>query len=263
MQIKRLIIFILIFGLFGRFILGQNLVNNGSFEEFVKCPRSYTEKGEVFELPSWYSPSKSTPDYFNSCNNLDVGVPRNIMGYQLARDGNAYVGLMLLQNPESAQGNKNFVDYREYIQTKLRFPLEQDRAYIIRFYYSVAPYSKFALNGLGACISQNAITAKYEVIKSENILTTIELVPQSDTIAGHWNLFCDTIVAKGGEFFLTIGNFKAYNQESYWLLDISKLSRFQQSSAKANAYSYYYIDKVSLEPYIKPDEKLFKSDWLH
>ena len=69
---------------------GQNLVPNGSFEEYTSCPELISS---VF-LTGWTNLHTTSADYFNACNlNGVADVPLNQFGYQYASDGQAYVGL--------------------------------------------------------------------------------------------------------------------------------------------------------------------------
>lgn len=94
------------------FAQAQNLVPNGSFEEYTTCP---TNQGQVERCVGWTSNSAS-PDYFNRCNmNDSAGVPSNFGGYQDAFDGDGYMGCVTY-----LQGTPT---YRECIQHVLASPL--------------------------------------------------------------------------------------------------------------------------------------------
>jgi hypothetical protein len=72
----------------------QNLVPNGSFEQYYSCP---VFNGEADTCIGWHSfggiiGATGTPDYFNSCS-IVVGVPDNLCGRQMAYQGNGYMGL--------------------------------------------------------------------------------------------------------------------------------------------------------------------------
>lgn len=43
---------------------GQNLVQNGNFEQFDTCP---TFHSQLYRAQFWNSPTLATPDYFNTC----------------------------------------------------------------------------------------------------------------------------------------------------------------------------------------------------
>ncbi|MGB0918589.1 MAG: hypothetical protein ACPGU4_13430, partial [Flavobacteriales bacterium] len=94
----------------------ENLVLNGSFEQWSSCPGS----GESFTqaVDYWQSGhEQDSPDYFNQCSALPaLNVPDNWRGWQTPFDGDSYAGIWVfsLQHPERG---------REYIQTELSQPL--------------------------------------------------------------------------------------------------------------------------------------------
>ena len=58
----------------------QNLVPNGSFEAYTKCPGSYSRQAAEFNVPGWRSISTGSPDYFNTCSEGEAAVPYNWAG---------------------------------------------------------------------------------------------------------------------------------------------------------------------------------------
>lgn len=186
-----------------------------------------------------------TPDYFNSCTRVQVGVPQNFMGSCFAKDGWAYAGIILLLEPLADSTSKS-TDYREYVETKLQEPLQKGEKYCITFYYSVAPYSTYGVNRLGAYLSEKKIGNKLSTrildykpqIKTDSI--DIKTEKQS------WFMVTDTIEAKGNEQYLTIGNFYNDHHTQYRTLDTNGISKVQQSRIAQNKLAYYYIDLVSV-----------------
>lgn len=74
----------------------QNLVPNSGFETFTSCPIG---PGEITNVTGWSNPDTATADYFNQCNAgvfpfPSLSVPSNIMGYQQARSGSGYAGII-------------------------------------------------------------------------------------------------------------------------------------------------------------------------
>ena len=70
-------------------VQAQNLVPNPSFEEVVECPDSWNQ---VDRAVGWIR-YRGSPDYFNGCDLGGLaGVPENVVGYQHAATGQAYVG---------------------------------------------------------------------------------------------------------------------------------------------------------------------------
>jgi hypothetical protein len=118
----------------------QNLVPNNSFEEMTLCPGNFT-LNEMQTIKGWWQGSEGTPDYFNVCS-TKAGVPENMFGSQLAKEGNAYAGLVLYSI-------SNGTTYREYIQTKLTRPLAAGEMVCVEFYYSAAERCSYVVDGLG------------------------------------------------------------------------------------------------------------------
>ena len=94
--------------------VAQNLVPNGSFEQYDTCPQ-FTGYGEY--ATGWFDLHTNSADYFNSCNGgTVVGVPFNQFGYQQAADGEAYMGMAA-----SSPGGGPW--YRELVGIELSQPL--------------------------------------------------------------------------------------------------------------------------------------------
>ncbi|MBN2484832.1 MAG: hypothetical protein JXB34_02545 [Bacteroidales bacterium] len=221
----------------------QNLVPNHSFENFNECPAAYTPYGTKFRIPGWYSPNKGTPDYFNSCSRLSVGVPVNFMGSLWAYNGNAYIGILLLESPEKAKEGKPFNE-REHIQCKLIEPLIKDSVYQISIFYSAAPNSTYAINRLGIYLSTKKIRGKLIEKHIPDIFIDTACI---NTTTGQWEQLTGYVMAKGGEKYLTIGNFFNDYHTKYIELDLSGHRKSLQETIRINKYAYYYIDKVELK----------------
>lgn len=67
----------------------QNLVVNGSFDDYYTCP---DDVSQIDRVMGW-SAIIGSPDYFNACSDTLVSdVPVNGRGFQQAYDGDGYVG---------------------------------------------------------------------------------------------------------------------------------------------------------------------------
>lgn len=223
----------------------QNLVPNPSFEICKKCPNDYNIKYRKELIPGWYMATGGTPDYFNSCTRVQVGVPQNFMGSCFAKDGQAYIGLILLLEPPIDTTSKA-TDYREYIESKLNEPLAKDQWYRVAFYFSVAPNSTYGINRLGVYFSEkkigNRISTRILNFKPQvSIDSTLILTEKQN-----WFAFIDTFKAKGNESYMTIGNFYNDKKTNYKTLDVFGISKVQQTRIAANKIAYYYIDLVSV-----------------
>lgn len=208
----------------------QNLVKNPSFESKYKCPEDYGTLN--MDAKYWKIPSLGTTDYFSRCSE-ELPVENNYIGSQLPFDGDSYAG-MYMYAPQ---------DYREYITAELETTLEKDKLYKVSFMVNLADKVEFAVNTFEVLLSKVAFevsTSKYidlvylpkvADINHKQITTTTFFNNTED-----WTEISTTIIAKGNERFLTIGNFKS--NES------TKVEVVKKTSKKS---SYYFIDMVSVE----------------
>lgn len=221
-----------------------NLVYNGDFELYNNCPTQLSTPGDmqIEYCKGWYAPTQGTSDYFNACNSSlpppnFTSVPNNVVGYQPAQSGQAYVGLIPIAN---FPGSGDF--WFEYLQGKLIHPLEKTRTYFLSFYISVSNYANneyFLKNHyFGAFFSEDSINridwkpfSQYlpQVYYNENIYI-------SDTT--NWIYVSGEFTANGGEKYITIGMFK----------DSTNLDTICSNPpyCSGDFSTYYYIDNVQL-----------------
>ena len=220
-----------------------NLVFNPSFEDYRRCPERVDALGVMTAVDAWWQPTAGSSDYFNACGGRECQVPRNKMGYQTARTGEAYCGIYCSQE-----------HYREYLQTELRSPLVAGQRYSVGFWVSLADKSPYAVATLGAFLTgeriadttwdvlmdrERADVGQYEV---QSIATyyTPQVVRSFDSVlfeSKAWVQVQGEFIASGGERFLTIGNFASFNR--------SNVSQVEGGNAILPG-AYYYIDDVSV-----------------
>jgi len=136
-------------------------------------------------------------------------------------------------------------DLREYVQSKLLNPLKLSSKYYLSFQISFADNSEFASDGIGALLSVDSVNnGDYQIIDSLPQIKVPDGVAITDKI--NWTLVDGCFTAKGGESFLTIGNFKYDNQLTL------------QSLGGGSTVGGYYIDDVQLH-----EIPAFKSDSNH
>ena len=224
-----------------KIVLAQNLVPNGSFENYTNCPNSIDQ---IYYASSWFQPNKfpggfsvnqsSSSDFYNSCSNLtsNVSVPNNFIGFQNANTGNGYIGLQYYSTYISGNG------FREYAEVKLSQALLHDKKYNLKYYVSMANSSRFSITKFDAHFSIDSLldSASFDFL-------TIPVIPQiqinnriDDTLS--WIEVTGSYIANGGEQFLTIGNF----HDGAFCDTI----RTQISPNFNCCFAYYYIDDVSL-----------------
>jgi OOP family OmpA-OmpF porin len=212
-------------------VIGQNLIENPSFEEYENCPSNYYQTYRKYLVPSWRVPARTTPDYFNRCGKSKAKVPGNFAGYSEPISGNAYAGLIIFQ-PGGGFGGS------EYLQTHFKKPLVADSLYRVSFYYQLSSNSIYSCNGLGVLISTKKVKTRKYFLDYD----ATSMIKNPIKNKGSWNLFCFEYKAKGGEEYLTIGRFSKYDQT------ISKELKIE-GIRKSNALKevYVYIDDVSVE----------------
>lgn len=212
----------------------QNLVPNGSFEDYRVCPGSYSQHPLEFRANEWRPFSWGTPDYFNSCSRGGAAVPYNWAGVSDAYDGFGYAGIYVWLGLK---------DFREYLHCKLSEPLVRDSSYHISFRYKLSSYSKFSADRIAFLISDSIASPNND--RPLKIPASVEFVKDSALTpeTGSWELASTIYKARGGEQFLTIGNFSNNGSTRTYHIQF----RPEQEPMLANA-AYYYIDDVRVEP---------------
>jgi len=244
---KYIIIILNLLFFFHLSVNSQNLVFNPSFENYEDCPDNYTTVYSSKELiPGWYLPTKGTSDYFNSCSRFQVNVPNNFIGHMYARDGNAYMGIILIEKPSQDSIRSKKSNYREYLQTELIAPLLRGEKYEVKFNYAIATYSTYAANNIGIYFSKEKIRKKRStklLNYSPQIKADLNIL---NTTKDMWFEVMDTLIAQGGEKYLTIGNFFTDQNTQYLTLDASDIRKSLREKIERNKIAYYYIDMISV-----------------
>ncbi len=226
---KHLLIWMIVLN--SLFVTGQNLVPNGSFENYITLPCSWINSQSDFSsaMQNWVMPTLGTSDIYSTlvasscfanCNSTISS-----FGNQLPRTGSVTAGFCTY-----GQGATN--DYREYLEVMLTTPLISGQAYYGEFYVSRAEVLQFSTNNIGMYFSDSLINSP--------IYGPLNLVPQingnaviSDTI--EWVKISGTFIATSAAQYLIIGNF--YNDLS---TSVSSITNFNYPNG------YYYIDDVSV-----------------
>jgi len=206
---------------------GQNLVPNSSFEQMRNCPIGFNQQ-QLTNIESWGQMGPGTPDYFNACSEK-MGVPENLFGHQDSQDGVAYAGLV------TYSGNKR--DYREFLQTKLIEPLGQGGFYCIEVYLAPGAKSEFVTDGFGMSLTPKAAKDLVELEKS--LVLSNPRLHFIDRY-GEWVLLSTIIEAKGGENYVTIGNFK--KDRTFSVLKRNT----EQNQRSGNNWAYVFVDNISI-----------------
>lgn len=237
MRYIRHIIFILCF-IFSS-IEAQNLVPNSDFEQYQNCP---LEKGAIYYpgssiihelyVKNWISPTPGSPDYFNVCNskNFEISIPKNYLGNETPHSGNGFAGIVLY-----TEELPSCFECKEYLQVKLSEPLIKGNIYEVSMFISLADNSKYAVSEIGIVLSPDSIfnRASMTIAKYPQITNTSE---EPMKTSNGWGKVAGKYIAKGGEQFITIGNF----------IPSFKTTIISTNKRKKFPMAYYFIDDVSV-----------------
>lgn len=209
----------------------QNLVPNSSFEEYFRCPSSFSTDRRDFYLPGWSSATKGTPDHYHQCSWGDNDVPFNWAGQSNAHSGLGYAGIYTWSN--------NGKNYREYLQVELKGPLTKGAKYRIEFYFKLSSYSGFATNRIGLGFSDSLLNRDDD--KMIRHTPAVNKTSSEAFTAEKWELATTEYTARGGEKVAIIGNFFDDKATHHW-----RMEKHAGKSFMVAGSAYYYIDDVSI-----------------
>jgi len=209
-----------------------NLVPNPFFEKIEKKVKL---KGELKGATPWVSPTLAKADlYIPKTKNFNISIPENDYGKEKPMVGTGYAGFV----GYSYKGKEP----RTYLQVKLTEKMKAGEEYCVKYHVSLADLSKYATNHLGAALTEGAMMANNsDVLKFENFIESKHLAIYDKQY--YWTSICGIYKAKGGEEYLTIGNFTADEK-----LKTLKVKRPRGFNKPQKYTAYYYIDNVSVYP---------------
>jgi len=216
-------------------VLAQNLVPNPSFEEYTSCPGYYSQGPKEFRATGWRSANAGSPDQFHSCSRGEADVPYNWAGVADSFDGQGYAGIYMWMD--------NDRNYREYLECKLVEPLIKDSTYTIEFQFRHSSYSRYCIDRIGLLLTDSLIQLPHD--RAFSVQPTLLVIQDSALTerTGYWERAFREFKAKGGEEFLTIGNFSSDAETHYYKIQFQP---DQQDMLRQSAY--YYVDAVRVAP---------------
>jgi hypothetical protein len=233
---KSRVLFLLVFAVSSVNVSGQNLVPNGSFEEYSECPLFLGELESKCDF--WYGSTVNpevpldqnpTPDWYHSCGiNGGMQPPDVALGYQLPSSGDGIAGLIVYRG--------NNTGYREFMGSPLVQSLDSGVEYTVKFNIVCDGElgNKIAVDKLGFKFTTYPTFNSIEQAVDDFAHGTIDQII-SDTL--QWYLFDFDLIADSAYSYIHLGLF--YSEAS---LDTSHI----EGSVGIN--SYYFIDEVSVEP---------------
>ena len=231
MKIKYLLIFIVFFS---KQTFSQNLIPNGSFEDYVLIDDYWLMGSTELSTPNWKDAISGFVDYYHKYFNLhghyfngipNNGIPANMFATNRhPRTGNAYAGASLLMNliyeplyPNCYSG--------EVLYTPLIKQLEKGVCYKVRLYVGTAfKISSFATNSISILFNSHGFPYwnGYTGYDTTSVYCRCEYVPDSSRTESYMPqltsprdvFFTDTVgwqkvefeyIADGTEKFMYIG----------------------------------------------------------
>lgn len=236
----------------------ENLIPNPGFEEIDSCPRNRsTEFYHTINFAKyWKEPNDGTVDLLSTCNDSLIN---SLLVTKRPRTGNAFVGIYLLAE-KPLDYTKSPIpcvsfDYKEYIQVKLAKPLVKDRFYSLSFYTASSSIWYLRTGDIGAHFSIAPISYFHNTGRYD-INTIIRETPQinhnpKQLLSTDWQLITDVYKAKGGENYLTVGNFTPdtamYYSNNYFGYTATGVCN-RPSNLPFTDRAYYYLDDFTLLP---------------
>lgn len=224
---------------------GQNLVCNHQFESYSACPTNvYTSAPPwTFDVDCWESTlqpfyllttgNTSSADYYNACSVGSADVPVNAYGNQGSfPNGDGYVGIGTYHTAPHAE-------VREYVSSKLLSPMVAGTCYRVSMRVSLADEFGVGINEMGILFTNTDPTGP-PTLGASNYEDVIghkaQIENQSPLLdKDNWMLVTGLYRARGGEEYITIGNFNR-NKNTCAAPNLPNSS--------ISYLSYYYIDNV-------------------
>lgn len=180
---------------------GQNLVNNGGFEEYTDCPDMLNQ----MDRATGWSRYRNSPDYFNRCDTTSgyAGVPMNRFGWQEPATGDAYAGAVIWQDFPS--------NTREHFGAMLIEPLQPGVPVYIS--YKVSPATGGVLDagwtveGMGLRFSMIDYVEGNDPLPLPNYAVLHMTSPPMDTSS--WYQISGAYVPDSAYQYVVLGNFFA------------------------------------------------------
>jgi hypothetical protein len=246
--IKSTILFCLLFPLLG---FGQSLVSDGGFENITNLPKAHDRQiSPYMSLEKWIpvirkteSPSVMHPKIIKWYKLVDQNFnPKkySFYGNFPPKSGKGFVGISIYHT-EHPKGLKYYT--RSYIQTKLNSKLKKGTTYHFEMWVRTSnESSKYFSSGLGINLTDSIISYGIGNLKEHYYIGAKPQIRCDSIISNttEWNKVEGNFTAKGGEQYLTIGNFSPDSNLS--LIENENFIRVDEMAFKAKIF----IDEISL-----------------
>ena len=226
---KRLITLVLLF-ITANTMMAQNMVPNGSFENYSNCPIGLSGIG--YGVATGWLDYHESCDYFNTCHTSlfsTASVPLNQFGWQHAASGNGYMGII--------NGVYSSSDDKETAMRNI-VPLSIEAKYEVSMSVSLSNRSGMSTNDLGVWFYDvGPDTTLVNVFGPMNVIPQVSYSGYGNiTDTQNWVRLIGYMTADSAYYHIVIGGFGDINT-----------SNFQPTGHGWSVYAttaYYYIDSV-------------------
>ncbi|MEQ8910573.1 MAG: OmpA family protein [Vicingaceae bacterium] len=199
--------------LFSSAAFAQNLVPNPGFEDYYACPDGIKQ---LEKAKYWQSANAGSPEFYHGC-----GYTAEIDPYK----GKGMGGAIFLDALRSGV---------EYLQTELLDTLQKGKNYCFSMQLLASAKNAKLIDRVGANFTKVPLrTPNWEPFILHPKVFSEKVVGQTN----EWEELTAEFIAKGGERYLTIGNFF----ESWYLNE-------ERNPEGTSKYCYYFVDEVKVWP---------------
>ncbi|MEO8069444.1 MAG: hypothetical protein ABI599_17230 [Flavobacteriales bacterium] len=211
--------------------VGQNLVPNWSFEDYLQCPDN---PAQIERALGWRQ-VQGTPEYFNVCSTEPwASVPANRVGYQLPHSGDAYGGLITYSDSDWFDPPELL---REVIGIALLEPLVPGIPVTISFWVAPAAFGmagtriKWTTSGIGVKFTTMPLQLQ---VPEPAMNDAVVFFNNSLLDTAGWSLVSGSYIPDSAYNRLLIGNF----------ISDSLLSVANIDALGTYGVAYIYVDDV-------------------
>lgn len=192
----------------------------------TKAEYNYVINPEFEKHPSVYFSIMSFENHVSDWSVASIS-PDLYLSPTGAISGNSYLGIRVFSLRKDI----------EYVQNRLKAPLEKDSTYCFSAYLKLSLKSRYASNAFGFLLSEDEVYIDTDQLLK--IQASKRLDNQILNYKTRWMKVQCTYTAKGGEKFFTLGSFQ--NHKELKIIEVPGDA----------PESYYYLEDVSLVPISK------------
>lgn len=207
----------------------KNLVKNPGFEATTG---KFKRNGNIAMAKEWKAPTLANADLYSVTSKDPLTQTKNLYGKEDPQEGNNFVGMLMFSFGDKAP--------RTYISSELIGPLKDGVQYCVSFDISLADNSLYAITNIGAYLHKREMAADNKGNLTEGIADVVKH-PKNKIITQSfgWEKVCNVFTAKGGEKYITIGNFNSSKDTKF-----EKRKKGKGVTEAQQPYGYYYIDNI-------------------